>query len=72
MRRILIALIRAYQTTSAALVRARFPLLAWSGCRQWPTCSEYAIRAIAERGPVAGVVDAARRVGRCSSLTAAH
>lgn len=57
MRRILVALLRAYQ----------YVLSPWWGgqCRFTPTCSQYAIEAIERHGALRGVWLAVRRVGRC-------
>lgn len=51
-------LIRAYQL-------ALRPLLAGNVCRFCPTCSEYAIEAIANHGPWRGMWLATRRLARC-------
>jgi len=72
MRRALIAVIRAYQAVNTALIRARFPLVAWSGCRQWPSCSDFAVQAIREKGPVVGGARAIARMMRCSPFSAAR
>jgi putative membrane protein insertion efficiency factor len=55
--RLLVAAIRTYQL----LLRPVMP----PACRFHPTCSEYAIRALRERGPMRGSVLAARRLLRC-------
>lgn len=34
-------------------------------CRYQPTCSEYALQALREHGPLRGLLLAARRLGRC-------
>jgi putative membrane protein insertion efficiency factor len=50
------------------LVRAyRFFLSPWLGsaCRFTPTCSQYALQALADHGPAAGSYLAARRLLRC-------
>jgi putative membrane protein insertion efficiency factor len=57
MKRLLIALIRAYQICIS-------PLLA-PHCRFHPTCSSYAIDAIRTHGAVRGGWLALRRIGRC-------
>ena len=54
--RALRGMVRGYQ-----LVRAGRP----SPCRYWPTCSDYALEAVATHGAVRGGWLAARRVGRC-------
>jgi putative membrane protein insertion efficiency factor len=57
MRRILVALVRAYQ----------YLLGPWWGgrCRFTPTCSHYAIEALEKHGALAGSWLAARRIFRC-------
>ena len=60
MRRMLIALVKAYQ----------YLLSPWLGaqCRFHPTCSTYAIDAINEHGAWRGSLLTARRLGRCHPL----
>jgi putative membrane protein insertion efficiency factor len=56
------------QTLLIALVRAyRFLLSPWVGdaCRFQPTCSQYALDALAEHGALKGTWLTARRLGRC-------
>ena len=57
MRRVLLALIRAYQ----------YVLSPWIGgsCRYWPTCSEYAREAITMHGALRGSWLAVARLARC-------
>jgi len=50
--------IRLYQWVLA-------PVFPAGGCRYHPNCSEYAVDAIHEHGPVRGAWLAARRVARC-------
>ena len=50
-------LIRAYQLTLSPLLGPR--------CRFAPSCSEYAMEAIARHGALAGVWLAAKRIARC-------
>ena len=56
-RTVLIAAIRVYQAAFS-------PLLA-PACRFEPSCSSYAVEAIARRGAVRGSWLALRRIGRC-------
>jgi len=57
MRRILIALIRAYQWLLS-------PFLG-NNCRYHPSCSQYAAEAIEIHGPLRGFGMALRRITRC-------
>lgn len=59
MRRLLLALIRLYQS-----VRSGRP----SPCRFVPSCSDYASEAVAAHGALRGGWLAVRRVGRCHPL----
>ena len=59
--RTLIALLRVYKRWLSPLLGPR--------CRFVPTCSEYAMEAIAVHGALRGSWLAARRVGRCHPLT---
>lgn len=52
-----VALIRLYQVTLGPLLGGR--------CRFTPTCSQYAVEALRERGLLAGSWLAARRLARC-------
>jgi uncharacterized protein len=57
MKRLLLAIIRAYQ----------FLLSPWVGnqCRFYPTCSHYAAEAIERHGSLCGSWLAVRRIGKC-------
>ena len=55
--RVMMKLVRGYQ-----LARSGRP----SGCRFIPSCSEYAIEAVAEYGALRGAGLAARRLTRCT------
>lgn len=56
-----LALLRAYQRW----VSPAFP----RRCKYHPTCSEYAVQAVRELGPVRGGIVAAWRVLRCNPLS---
>ena len=58
--RVLIALLRVYKRFLSPMLGPR--------CRFTPSCSEYAMEAIARFGPLRGGWLAARRVGRCHPL----
>lgn len=53
---LLIGLVRLYRLV---------PLRAVGRCRFYPTCSAYALEAVARHGAVRGTWLAARRLGRC-------
>ena len=66
MKQALIFLIRGYQKTISPDSGFFF---SWRGkpvCRFYPTCSEYAIRAIEKYGMLHGVVMAGKRIARCT------
>jgi putative membrane protein insertion efficiency factor len=58
MKKLLIAIIKAYKYTLSPL----FP----ASCRFTPTCSEYAMDAIGRYGVLKGISLAARRILRCN------
>ena len=62
MRRVLIAIVRAYQ----------YLLSPWWGsqCRFTPTCSHYAIEALERHGALGGAWLAVRRILRCHPWSA--
>lgn len=61
LKRVMIALVRGYQ-------RLLSPLKRTPSCRYLPTCSEYAIEAIKNRGAIEGSLWAIARVCRCNPL----
>jgi hypothetical protein len=61
MTRILLALLAFYQRWLSPAVHS----LGVGGCKFLPTCSEYAVRAIAMHGPLRGSALAAWRLLRC-------
>jgi hypothetical protein len=61
MTRILLALLAFYQRW----LSPAFHALGAGGCRYLPTCSEYAVRAIAWHGPLRGSALALWRLARC-------
>ncbi|UOP05666.1 membrane protein insertion efficiency factor YidD [Conchiformibius kuhniae] len=56
-RKLLIALIRFYQTAVSPMLPPR--------CRFVPTCSQYALEAVRKHGAVKGILLAAKRIARC-------
>lgn len=62
MRRVLVAIIRAYQ----------YLLSPWWGnhCRFTPTCSHYAVEALERHGVLAGLWLAIKRILRCHPWSA--
>jgi putative membrane protein insertion efficiency factor len=66
MKRLLIGFIRQYQIISRALGGQ---VLLVSGCRRWPTCSDYSITAIEQYGPVRGILKSVIRLVGCNPFT---
>jgi uncharacterized protein len=60
-KRLLLALIRAYQRW----ISPAFP----RRCKYHPTCSDYGVQAIRELGPIRGSIVAGWRVLRCNPLS---
>jgi hypothetical protein len=58
---VVLLLLRAYQRVLSPLLSA----LPGSGCRFYPSCSEYAAQAVARYGVLRGGARAARRLCRC-------
>jgi uncharacterized protein len=58
---VLLAPIRAYQRWISPAISPR--------CRYYPTCSNYAVEAIRELGPVRGLILATWRVLRCNPFS---
>lgn len=61
MKRVLLALIGAYQRW----ISPAFP----RRCKYHPTCSDYAVQALRELGPLRGSIVAGWRVLRCNPLS---
>ncbi|MCC6405030.1 MAG: membrane protein insertion efficiency factor YidD [Candidatus Yanofskybacteria bacterium] len=66
MKSVLIQGIRFYQWVSRHMMSGNPFFVPVSGCRSWPTCSEYAVQAIETRGPIRGSGAALMRFLRCS------
>jgi putative membrane protein insertion efficiency factor len=58
---LLIAPIRLYQRWISPAIAPR--------CRYYPTCSDYAVQAIRELGPIRGLILAAWRLLRCNPFS---
>lgn len=61
MSAVLVAPIRAYQRWISPAMAPR--------CRYYPTCSDYAVQAIRELGPIRGLILAAWRLLRCNPFS---
>lgn len=57
MKAILVAALRVYKMVISPLLPP--------ACRFFPTCSEYAVQAIAKHGALRGSILAAKRLARC-------
>ncbi|MFP6644543.1 MAG: membrane protein insertion efficiency factor YidD [Candidatus Latescibacterota bacterium] len=60
MTSVLVGAIRLYQLTLSPVFPAH--------CRFHPTCSAYAVEAIHRHGPLRGLWQGLRRIGRCHPL----
>lgn len=65
MTRILLAILAFYQRWLSPALHT----IGVGGCRYQPTCSEYAVRAIAMHGPLRGSALALWRLLRCNPFT---
>jgi len=63
LQHILIFAVRAYRLTVSPAQTFLFG--AGSGCRFTPTCSQYALDAVRERGALTGTLLSAKRICRC-------
>jgi putative membrane protein insertion efficiency factor len=61
---VVITVIRWYQALTRGVGANPF-WFSYSGCRSWPTCSDYAIQAIEQDGVIRGGVKAIIRVTHC-------
>lgn len=68
MKHLIIKLIHAYQAISRGISSGPLLLGGFSGCRSWPTCSEYAVDVIGRDGALKGGAKAIARVVRCNPL----
>ncbi|MBU1083336.1 membrane protein insertion efficiency factor YidD [Patescibacteria group bacterium] len=65
MKKVLLVIIRTYQKTLSLNHGLLGQLLPTRVCRFYPSCSEYAKEAIAQKGALQGVWLACLRVGKC-------
>ncbi len=68
MRRILIVLIRVYQKTFS-FDHGVNGGLQFSGCRFYPSCSDYTCQALQKYGFFRGVLLGVKRISRCHPLS---
>lgn len=68
MKHLIIKTIRAYQAVSRSLGTGPLLFGGFSGCRSWPTCSEYALNVIERDGTLKGTAKALVRAVRCNPL----
>ena len=70
MAKVAIKLIKFYQYFSRSLISHNaLPLIFLSGCRHYPTCSDYTIEAIQSFGLRKGIFKGIIRVLRCNPLS---
>ena len=69
MKAIVLTLIRTYQSFTRSGISTPFFFGSFSGCRSWPTCSDYAHTAITQHGVVTGGARALKRILHCHSFS---
>ncbi len=65
MKNIIQGAIRVYQYISGGLRLAGGPFVVTTGCKFYPSCSEYALQAVGQHGAMKGSLKAVNRVCRC-------
>ncbi|OGN08003.1 MAG: membrane protein insertion efficiency factor YidD [Candidatus Yanofskybacteria bacterium RIFCSPHIGHO2_02_FULL_39_10] len=69
MKQILIYCIKFYQYLSRSIIQGgSIPLLVYSGCRFYPTCSDYTIGVISKYGIWKGLFKSVVRILKCNPL----
>jgi len=66
--KITIALIGAYKRFLRGFFEGGIPLLVVSGCRHWPTCSDYTMEAVRDNGVSRGLWLGVKRILRCNVI----
>lgn len=66
MKYIILILLKFYKKTLSPVL---YFLVPNSGCRFFPTCSEYGYRAIEKYGTIRGAWKTVKRIGRCHPLS---
>lgn len=69
MKKIILIAILLYKKISHALRTARVPFFIYTDCRFFPSCSDYAIKAINKYGIVKGSAKSLWRILKCSPLS---
>lgn len=69
MKKTLIGMVKLYKKLSTPLWRHNIPVLIVPDCRFYPSCSEYAIDAIAKYGAFRGTIKSVSRILRCNPLS---
>lgn len=69
MNKLAISFVKGYQVFSKKLpILSQTPYLIKSGCRYYPTCSDYTIEALSKYGVVKGGVKSLLRILKCNPL----
>lgn len=69
MKKLLLKIIFLYKRVFVTLREARVPLLIYTDCKFYPSCSDYAIKAINKHGVLKGSVKSAVRILKCSPFS---
>ena len=64
--KISIILIKFYRKIYSFFYSQKIPLLIYSDCKFYPTCSEYGIQAVSKHGLASGALKTIWRIVRCN------
>jgi len=69
MKELLLKTIYGYKKLSTVFREIRAPLFIYTDCKFYPSCSDYAVKAINKHGAVKGSAKSLLRILKCSPLS---
>ena len=69
MTKIVLSTITVYKKISLALRASRVPIFVYTDCKFYPSCSDYAIKAVSKHGVIKGLAKSVARILRCSPFS---